>query len=80
MLAPAPREEDEEDVEETVTNKLLKDKSETKQQEEVTEKMIDKEVTITKEEQRRRVEVSFLQVKDCSDPLEVNPSNTASKT
>ena len=77
LLAPAPGEEEGGDVEETVTDELLKDNDEIKmeQQEEVKEIRIDKEVKMTEEEQRGRVEVTtFLQVKDRSDPLEVNPS------
>ena len=39
--------------------------------------MIDKEVMMTKEEQRGRVEVTtLLKVKDPSDPLDVNPSSS----
>ena len=75
LLAPAPGEEDKEDVEETVTDELLKDESETMQQEEVIRKMIDEEVMMTREEQRGGVQVTtFLQVKDPSDPLNINQS------
>ena len=76
LLAPAPGEKEGGDVEETVTAELLKDNDEIemKQQEEVKEKRIDEEVKMTEEEQRGRVEVTtFFQVKDRSDPLEVNP-------
>ena len=79
LLAPAPGEEEGGDVEETVTAELLKDNDEIemKQQEEVKEKRIDEEVKMTEEEQRGRVEVTtFMQVKDRSDPLDVNPSKS----
>ena len=64
-------------MEENVTDELLKDEPETMQQEEVIRKVIDEEVMMTREEQRGGVEVTtFLQVKDPSDPLNVNPSNS----
>ena len=64
-------------MEETVTAELLKNKSETMQQEEVMDKMLDEEVMMTREEQRERVEVTtFLKVKDPSHPLNVNPSSS----
>ena len=67
LLAPAPGEEDEEDEEETVTEQLLKDEEET----------MEEEVMMTRVEQRGGVEVTtFLQLKDPSDPLNVNPSNS----
>ena len=41
-----------------MTDELLKDETETMQQEEVIRKMIDKEVMMTREEQRGGVEVT----------------------
>ena len=80
LLAPEPGEEDEEDeedVEENVTDKLLKEETETLQQEEVTRKEIYEEVMLQREEQRGGVEVTtFLKIKDPTDPLNVNQSNS----
>ena len=79
LLAADPGEEEGGDVEETVTDELLKDNDEIEmeQQEEVKEIRIDEEVKMTKEEQRGREEVTtFMQVKDRSDPLDVNPSKS----
>ena len=67
-------------MEKTVTDKLLDDTKKVKkrEQEEVKEIEIDRKVMMTEEEEQggRIEETSFLQVKDHSDPLEVDPRKT----
>ena len=70
-------EEDEEDVEEKVQEELLKEEVETANQEEVTAKEVDEEEM--EEEQRGCEEVlTFMDVKDPTDPLNVKQNNSFS--
>ena len=69
-------------MEKTVTDKLLEDteKVENREQEEVKEIEIDREVMMTEEEDQggRIEETSYLQVKDHSDPIKKQTLKTRS--
>ena len=80
LLDTAPKEEEGNDVEDNVTAELLEEIEDVEEkQEEVTEigKEAMEEVMTEKEEQGVRIaETSFLNVKDLSDPIEINPSKS----
>ena len=79
LLDLTPGEDDGGEVEDTITEKLLSgpgEEMEDDQKEQMEEKGRELIDMLTSEEEHRGVEVTmFTQVKDHSDPLEVNPQN-----